>query len=140
MWKGWANSSKMTARLLLRRSCFQSCAAVGLTQRCAQRRYALLEASPRSLQATFFLLCGRRFWRLAGVGLGVEMLFGQRHPDGPVRQEMIRQHADGAATGHAQETRNIFLLFIIAVGETIIRTVNMDFVVGVQRTRRAVSS
>ena len=42
-----------------------------LAQRCAQRIYALLEASPRSLQATFFLLCGRRFWRLAGVGLGV---------------------------------------------------------------------
>ena len=76
---------------------------------------------------------------MAGVGLGVEMLFDQRHPDGPVRQEMVWQDADGAAAGHAQETRNIFLLFIIAVGETIIRTVNMDFVVGVQRTRRAVS-
>jgi len=73
------------------------------------------------------------------VGLGVEIFFDQWHPDGPKRQEMIRQHADGAATGHAQVTWNIFLLFIIAVGVTIIRAMNMHLVIWVQRTRRAFS-
>ena len=78
--------------------------------------------------------------RLAGVGLGVEMFFNQGHRDGPIGQEMVRQHADGAATGHAQETRDILLLLVIAVGVTIIRAVNMHFVVGVQGTGRPVPS
>ena len=69
----------------------------------------------------------------------VEMLFHQRHRRRTIGQEMIRQDADGVATGHAQETWNVFLLLVVAVGVTLIRAMNMHAVVGVERTRRAVS-
>jgi len=110
-----------------------------LAQHGRERGHALAEAVPSPLQATFFLLCGGRFWGRAGVGLSVEMLFHPRHRHGPVGQEMVGQHADRVATEQAQETRNVFRGLVIAVGVTLIKAMNMHGVVGVQRAGRAVS-
>jgi hypothetical protein len=52
---------------------------------------------------------------------------------------MVRQHADGVAAGHAQETWDVLLLLIIAVGVAFIQAMNMHLMVGVQRTRGAAS-
>ena len=110
-----------------------------LAQHGRERGHALAEAVPSPLQATFFVLCGWRFGCRAGIGLSVEMLFHRLHRDGPVGQELVRQHADRVATGQAQETRNVFLGLVIAVGVTLIKAMNMHGVVGVQRAGRAVS-
>jgi hypothetical protein len=74
------------------------------------------------------------------MSLSVEVLFDERHSYRPIRQKMVRQNADGAAAGHAQETRDVLLLLVIAVGVTIIRAVNMHLVIGVQGTGRPVPS
>jgi len=61
-----------------------------LAQRCAQRCHALLEAGPSSLQATSFLFGGWRFFGLAGIGSGIEVLLDQGHGNRPIRQEITR--------------------------------------------------
>ena len=110
-----------------------------LAQARSQRNHPLFEASPRSLQATFFLFGGWRFFRLAGIGLGIEVFFDQRRRHRPVGQAVVRQHADGMAAGQAEETPNVFLLVVIAVGEALVMTMPVDGVMRIHRTRRAFS-
>ncbi len=45
-----------------------------LAQLCVQRRHALFEAGPGSLQATFFFFASRWFLGLAGMGLRIKVL------------------------------------------------------------------
>ena len=87
---------------------------------------------------TLFFFGRWRFLGLAGIGLGIKVPFDQWHRYRPIRQEMIRQHADGAATGPAQKPVNVFLLLVIAIGIALISAVAVNFVMGIHRTRGAV--
>src|SRR5258708_18056438 len=75
-----------------------------LAQARSQRNHPLFEASPRSLQATFFLFSEWRFFGLGGKGLDIEVFFEQRPPPPPVRPTVVRQRAYCVAARHAQGT------------------------------------
>ena len=70
------------------------------------------------------------------MGLSIEVFFDQRCRHRPVRQAVVRQHADRMAAGHAEETEDRFQCVVIAVGVTLVTTMAVNGVVGIHRTRR----